>query len=201
MSRRPDPERKPQLLEQILDYLIDKPLSALTFRTLADHLGVSTFTLSYHFGTRAELIAEIVRTITTRVVTVENSLEDTTDDLAAWLAALEFSWEWTLDPRNRQLKRLEFEAAMAETLAPDDPSVIRDLMAAWHRIGVTALVKIGMPPAEADLEARLVRDLFDGLQYDLVVTGDVERTTQAFTVLIGRHRQRLETYRTASPRG
>jgi AcrR family transcriptional regulator len=195
MSRRPDPERKPQLLEQILDYLIDKPLSSLTFRTLAVHLGVSTFTLSYHFGTRAELIAEIVRAISNRVVSVENSLEDTSDDLAAWLAALEFSWQWTLDPRNRQLKRLEFEAAMAEALTPNEQPVIRDLMSAWHRIGVTALQKIGMSPAEADLEATLVRDLFDGLQYDLVVTGDVERTTQVFTVLIERHRQRLETYR------
>jgi AcrR family transcriptional regulator len=198
MSRRPDPERKPQLLEQILDYLIDKPLSALTFRTLADHLGVSTFTLSYHFGSRAELVAEIVRAITTRVATVENSLEDTTDDLGAWIAALEYSWQWTLDPRNRQLKRLEFEAAMAEALHPDEHAVIGDLMSAWHRIGVTALVKIGMPVNDADLEARLVRDLFDGMQYDLVVTGDEERTTQAFYALMARHRARLETFQAAA---
>jgi AcrR family transcriptional regulator len=194
MSRRPDPERKPQLLEQILDYLVDKPLSALTFRTLADHLGVSTYTLSYHFGSRAELVAEIVRAITNRVATVENSLHTTDDDLGAWIEALEYSWQWTLDPRNRQLKRLEIEAAMAEALEPSENGVITDLMGAWHRIGVNALVKIGMPHDEAMVEARIVRDLFDGLQYDLVVTGDVDRTTEAFQTLIGRHVARLETY-------
>ena len=66
MSRRPDPERKPELVAQILDYLLDKPLSSLTFRTLASGLGVSTFTLVYHFGTRAELLSEIVAAISGR---------------------------------------------------------------------------------------------------------------------------------------
>ena len=50
MSRRPDPERKPELVAQILDYLLDKPLSGLSFRTLADALDVSTFTLVYQFA-------------------------------------------------------------------------------------------------------------------------------------------------------
>ncbi len=197
MSRRPDPERKPALLDQILDYLIDKPLSALTFRTLAGHLGVSTYTLSYHFGSRAELVAEIVRAITTRIATVESGLEHNSDPLRAWIDSLEYSWNWTLQPRNRQLKRLEFEAAMTEALNPSPTGVINEVMSAWLRIGETALLKIGVPHDAAVIEARVVRDLFDGLQYDLIVTGDAERTTQAFRALIRRHTERLEQYRAA----
>ena len=60
MSRKPDPGRKPELLEQILDYLVDKPLAKLTLRTLASALGVSTYTLVYQFGTRDELVSDIV---------------------------------------------------------------------------------------------------------------------------------------------
>jgi AcrR family transcriptional regulator len=48
------------------DYLTDKPLSALTFRGLATGLGVSSFTLVYHFGTRADLVREIIGAIATR---------------------------------------------------------------------------------------------------------------------------------------
>ena len=61
VTREADPDKKPALLQQVVDYLADKPLSALTFRGLATGLGVSSFTLVYHFGTRADLVCEIIR--------------------------------------------------------------------------------------------------------------------------------------------
>ncbi|MCB1281176.1 MAG: TetR/AcrR family transcriptional regulator, partial [Salinibacterium sp.] len=115
MSRRPDPTRKPELLAQILDYLLDKPLASLTFRSAASALGVSTYTLVYQFGTRNELISEIVRAISARQVSIEERLLsslNTPDTLDTYYENLSVSWAWTLDPRNRQLQRLEFEASM-----------------------------------------------------------------------------------------
>jgi AcrR family transcriptional regulator len=53
VARPKDLDRKPALLADIVDYLLDKPLSGLTFRTLAEALAVSTYTLVYHFGSRA----------------------------------------------------------------------------------------------------------------------------------------------------
>lgn len=56
MARPKNHQRKPEMLAQFIEYLHDKPLSALTFRTVADALGVGAYTLVYHFGTREQLI-------------------------------------------------------------------------------------------------------------------------------------------------
>src|SRR6187402_2201803 len=66
MTRQADTLKKPALLDQTIDYLLDKPLSALTFRSLATALSVSTFTLVYHFGTRADLVRDIIEAIAYR---------------------------------------------------------------------------------------------------------------------------------------
>ncbi|HXR45203.1 MAG TPA: TetR/AcrR family transcriptional regulator, partial [Pseudolysinimonas sp.] len=66
MTRAPDPAKKPALLEQIVDHFLDKSLSTLTFRSLAAALDISTFTLVYHFGSRSQLIRDIIAAIASR---------------------------------------------------------------------------------------------------------------------------------------
>lgn len=192
MSRKPDPERKPELLSQILDHLLDKPLSSLTFRSLARALDVSTFTLVYHFGTRAELVSEIVRAISARQADIEHRLVSSPGTLDAYYENLAVSWSWTLDPRNRQLQRLEFEASMLEALDPDTHNFSRELYATWLRIGVEALESFGLSRPDAEIEARIMVDAFYGLQYDLVVNHDEARSTAAFERLVQHHRERVE---------
>ena len=75
MPRHPDPLRKPQLLAEILDYLLDKSLASVSFRTIAQALGFSTYTLVYHFGTRDELLSEIVAAVSTRATGIEEMME------------------------------------------------------------------------------------------------------------------------------
>lgn len=192
MTRRPEPERKQQLLEQILDYLLDKPLSSLTFRSLANALGVSTFTLVYQFGTRDELVHDIVGAISSRQSEMEARLEESPGTIDKYYQNLVVSWEWTLDPRNRQLQRLEFEASMLEVLEPDTHNYSRSLFATWLRVGCESLEAFGLSPEDAAIEARIMVDAFYGLQYDLVVNGDSEGATAAFSRLIAQHRERVE---------
>ncbi|MBX3091645.1 MAG: TetR/AcrR family transcriptional regulator [Cryobacterium sp.] len=192
MSRRPDPTRKPELLAQILDYLLDKPLASLTFRSAASALGVSTYTLVYQFGTRAELVSDIVRAISARQTFIEERLAATAGTLDAYYDGLEESWQWTLDPRNRQLQRLEFEASMLEAIEPDVHNFSRGLYASWLRVGREALESFGLTPDDAAIEARIMVDAFYGLQYDLVVNGDESGSTAAFERLIEHHRERVE---------
>ncbi|HEU4849929.1 MAG TPA: TetR/AcrR family transcriptional regulator [Terrimesophilobacter sp.] len=192
MSRRPDPSRKPELLAQILDYLLDKPLASLTYRTLASALGVSTYTLTYQFGTRAELVSEIVRAISARQTDMERRLVSNPGTLDAYYENLDLSWRWTLDPRNRQLQRLEFEASMLEALDPDIHDFSRDLYSTWLRVGSDALQSFGLSPHDAEIEARIMVDAFYGLQYDLVVNNDAVGATAAFERLVEHHRERVE---------
>ena len=191
MARTPDPARKPALLEQTLEYLLDKPLATLSFRTLASALGVSTFTLVYHFGSRAELIREVLRAISERATFMERRLvEDVTLD--TYFENLQLSWEWTLDPRNRQLQRLEFEAAMLESLHPEEYTFAGGVHAFWRRIGHEALLGFGLSEADAVSESRLLVDTVLGIQYDLVLNHDEEGATAAFQQLVKTHRARIE---------
>lgn len=192
MSRKPDPGRKQELLDQILDYLLDKPLASLTLRTVADALGVSTFTLVYQFGTRAELVSDIVGAISSRQADMEHRLVSSPGTLDAYYENLAASWRWTLDPRNRQLQRLEFEASMLEALDPDTHNFSRSLYTTWLRVGRDALESFGLTPDDAEIEARIMVDAFYGLQYDLVVNNDDARSTAAFHRLVQHHRERVE---------
>jgi AcrR family transcriptional regulator len=200
MPRHPDPLRKPQLTADILEHLLDKPLASMSFRTIAAALGCSTYTLVYHFGSRANLLSEIVAAASTRSTGIEQRLQSNPDSLDTYFDGLVMSWEWTLKPRNRQLQRLEFEASLIEAVDPDNHEFSRALYATWLRIGREALVTLGLSERDADLETRVIVDTFYGIQFDFVLNGDAERATEAFDLVLARHRVRLESLLGSSSR-
>src|ERR1700712_2528374 len=127
MPRHPDPLRKPQLIQEIVDYLLDKSLASVSFRTIAQALGFSTYTLVYHFGTRERLLYEIVAAVSTRTDVIEDQLLHADDTLDAFFQSFAATWGWTIQPRNRQLQRLEFEAGLIEALEPETHVLSRTL--------------------------------------------------------------------------
>jgi AcrR family transcriptional regulator len=199
VTRQADPAKKPALLEQIVDYLIDKPLSALTFRGLASALNVSSFTLVYHFGTRDELVHEIIESIATRQRGFETVFDPETVTLDTYLAGLRQTFELSLFPRNRALQRLEFEALMLEAVAPDG-AVTRTVHASLNARAQYTLIALGLDSADATVESQLLLDTFFGIQVGLVVSGDVERATAAFDRALQYHRERITPLVTSGSR-
>ncbi|MEJ1229484.1 MAG: TetR/AcrR family transcriptional regulator [Galbitalea sp.] len=193
MPRHPDPSRKPQLLAEIIEYLLDKSLASVSFRTISQALGFSTYTLVYHFGTREHLLSEIVAAVSTRATAIEEQLDEAPDTLDTYFGSLASSWQWTLQPRNRQLQRLEFEAALIEALEPEKHTFSRALFATWQRIGQKALISLGIGRADAELHVRLLVDCFFGIQYDFVLNNDAAAATRAFDEAVRIHRERIET--------
>ena len=192
MPRHSDPLRKPQLIEEILDYLLDKSLASLSFRTISQALGFSTYTLVYHFGTRAELIREIVAAVSTRAEGIEARLQSAPNTVDSYLEGFEESWEWTLLPRNRQLQRLEFEASLIEAVEPEDHTFNRAVFETWLRIGQQGLTSLGVTGEDARTEVRLLVDSFYGIQYDFVLNNNAEAASVAFRELLLQHRARIE---------
>ena len=190
VTRQADPAKKPALLEQIVDYLIDKPLSALTFRGLASALNVSSFTLVYHFGTRDDLVREIITAIATRQRGFETVFDPATVTIDSYFVGLRKTFDFTLAPRNRALQRLEFEAQMLEAVAPDH-ALTRIAHEELHTRARDTLVALGLSRAEAAIEAQLIIDTFYGIQVGLVVSGDVKRATAAFDRALQYHRERV----------
>lgn len=198
MARRSDPARKPELLAAIVEHLREHPLSGVTFRTLADALGVSPFTLVYHFGTRNELIIEIIRAVTTRqqqVIDAELSVPAT---LEAHISAIRASWLGFLVPATRALLRLEFEAALMEVTDPSLRAGGRDVHARWVEWGTEALERLGVATDDARIESRILVDQLYGFQIDLVVTRDDAGASAAFDRAVDAYRDRIASLMSVS---
>jgi len=192
VARPKDLDRKPALLVAIIDYLLDKPLSGLSFRTLAEGLSVSTYTLVYHFGTRAELVREVVQAVSERQNYVVRTVDEETGLLEQHLENLRHSWRLSLDERSLQLQRLEFEAAMLESRELRTDRITLASFERWNRSGVDALVRMGVAVDDAEVEVRIIVVTLYGLHYDLLVTRDVERTTAAFERVLEHYARRIQ---------
>ena len=191
VARPKDLDRKPALLVAIIDHLLDKPLSGLSFRTLAEALSVSTYTLVYHFGTRAELLREVVQAVSERQSYVVRIIDEESGLVDQHLANLRHSWRLSLDERSLQLQRLEFEAAMLESRELRADRITLESFNRWNRSGVGALVKMGVSADDAELEVRIVVVTLYGLHYDLLVSRDVERTSAAFERVLEQYGRRI----------
>jgi len=60
MGRPPNPARRGELLDEIVDYVLERGLVGLSLRPLAKALGVSTYTLTYQLGPKDEMLQAIV---------------------------------------------------------------------------------------------------------------------------------------------
>ncbi len=192
MARKANPNRRIVLLDGITEALYTRPIGEISFRTLAESLGVSTYTLVYHFGTREELLQAILQSITDQqnvaLELVDADLR-TVDDLTAHL---EHAFQVMADPDNRQLQRIEIEAAMLGVMSPDLLPDARRTFDAWLSVLQTGLRTIGVGEEEAGTGARMLLDGMYGIKYDLVLTADVDHATTAFRTLVDGYRQRLE---------
>jgi AcrR family transcriptional regulator len=192
MARPTRPERKAELLGAIQDYLMDKSLTQLTFRSLAEGLGMSSYVLVYHFGSRDQLINDIVVSIESRLDRLRST--DVRDiDREAWRAFLLDSWQWTMAQRNRHLTRLEFEAAAQDIVAAEPRGTSREHFRMLHHQTRDWLMVQGIEDEFADTDARLFTSTFYGLQFDFVVMNEPEAATQAFELMLTVFFNNLET--------
>jgi AcrR family transcriptional regulator len=191
VARKANPNRRIVLLDGITEALYTRPIGEISFRTLAESLGVSTYTLVYHFGTREELLQAILQSITDQQNAALNLVDAdlrTIDDLTAHL---EHAFEVMANPDNRQLQRIEIEAAMLGVMSPDLLPDARGTFDSWLQVLRSGLSAIGLDEDMAERGARTLIDGMYGIKYDLVLTADVDRATAAFRTIVDGYRQTL----------
>jgi len=182
MGRKPDPGRKPELLGAICSYLGERGIGELSLRPLAAALGVSTYSLVYHFGSKEQLLGEVVAHVEERQRAMIAGWRD--ESIAGGLRRY---WRWSLEPSSRRLLRISFEAALMDGRAPgrfDD--AIASLSTDWIRFLGAAFRAAGVSRAEARREATLLAATVFGLQLDLLMTGDERRLGDAVEALASR---------------
>lgn len=178
MGRRPNPQRKHELLDEIVVYLGETGIGDLSLRPLAKCLGTSTYTLTYQFGSKDQLVSVAVRhAVELRRRSVAELAEQ---DGATPAELVRRLWSWSTHAPNLRLVRMLLEAT---TLAHSQPAVFGDVGRQVVSEGVglleAALVDLGARPEVAAHIATGAYATLVGLQMDLMATGERERVDAA----------------------
>jgi AcrR family transcriptional regulator len=173
---------------------LDHGISTLSLRRVAQEVGVSHATLQHHFGTKEQLIDEIVDHLLNRTL-VPPEPGDEPDAVPDGETRLREMWgQWTSPIGMRDI-RLFLEIA-GQSLFED--SGYRTIMKRSMETGVSimagASIAQGCPPQDAPAIATLLIGQLRGLISDLLITGDYERVNAAFELVCDNTRWRIAAW-------
>jgi AcrR family transcriptional regulator len=178
-------ERRAELVEGALDYVLANGLVGLSLRPLAAALGTSDRMLIYHFGSKERLVGEILAHAQQRLAQSVSPPDAQVRTLAELIGYL---WTALKAPAAAKVTRLYLETCV---LAVQDPERWRDapalLRGPWRPPLRAGLIAFGIPPHQADPLSDLVLDTLDGLALDRLTTTDparVDAAAAAFAALL-----------------
>ena len=174
MPRKPDPERRPEILDQIVEYIADNGIADLSLRPLAKALGQSTFVLTYHFGDKDGLVAAALEHFEDKQRALLVSWTGWTEEHGLGETIRRF-WRWMLTERNVRLLRVGFEIASSGAVSSFAPKVSAD----WVDFMAAFFQQQGMRRRDARREATIHVATINGLLLDYMATGDRKRVDDA----------------------
>jgi AcrR family transcriptional regulator len=164
-------DRRAQLVDAAVDHVAAHGIADLSLRGLGAAIGVSHRMLIHYFGSKEQLLVEIVRTSERRQRDVLSRLRLEPGLSPADVARL--LWQQLTDPRLAGQERLFFEiCGHALRGRPEALPVLEGLVTDWLEPLVAAEVGAGAEPAAARNRARLGLATVRGLLLDLLATGD-----------------------------
>lgn len=174
--------RRGELLEAVGEYVLDNGVASLSLRRLADAVGVSHVTLQHHFGSKEQLVGEIVehlleRTLTPERVYAEEAPAPGIDLPTRWRGL----WRHLSSSRGQRDVRLFVEVLGQSQFegAGYAPAVKRSINRRLELIAAN-LVALGCPAEDAEALATLMLATLRGLMIDRLATGEHERVDDAF---------------------
>jgi AcrR family transcriptional regulator len=156
--------RREQLAEQATDHVLEHGLIGLSLRPLAAALGTSDRMLLYHFGSKDDLVAAVLRVSNDRSVAQVRALPPSRDIRAA----VRDLWEAMSSEQLHRCQRTYVEAA-ALGLFGSEPyaSVVREGNAVWVGAVADHLVAAGARRDRAARATALLDAAFTGFLLDL----------------------------------
>jgi AcrR family transcriptional regulator len=167
-------ERKAELLDATIRYLVDNGLADLSLRPLAAKIGTSARLLVFHFKSKEGLIGEVLDEVQSRIQASFVSIA--TAKRSRPVAPMKLFWLWATNRRNLPYLRLMYEVHF---IAMQNPRVYARYLqqASFNWV---ELIEARLPDAlRTKATATLCAAVFDGLLIELLSTGDLRRTTRA----------------------
>lgn len=170
-ARGTDGNRRAELVEAAVDHVTAHGIGDLSLRRLGAAIGVSHRMLIHYFGTREQLLVEVVRRSERRQRELLSRLYAEPGRSPAEVARL--LWRELSDPRLAGRERLFFEiCGYALRGRPEAVRVLDGIVADWLEPLVAAEVAAGADAGTARNRARLGLATVRGLLLDLLATGD-----------------------------
>lgn len=182
----PVPENpRGRLLQATIAHLAEQGVSTLTLRGLAEAIGTSHRMLIYHFGSKEELLVEVVRAVEQRQREALSALE--LDPSLSPLDMMRRFWDRVADPKLWPYERLFFELyGQALQDRPGTTALLNGIIDTWLEPLMALGVQQGLRREEARGNARLLLAVTRGLLLDLLATGDraaVDAALERFVAL------------------
>lgn len=175
-------DRRRELLLASMNYVLEHGLADLSMRPLAKALGITHTSLSAHFGSKENLITEILATLreaSKRVRRLPGSDATDTGGPASFDGYDRWWKQWTQDQFLPAL-RLSFEVFGIALQHPDRyADFLQHVVKDWLEVFEPLLRSCGCPEDEIETMATSAIAHMVGLQADLLATGDRERVDRA----------------------
>ncbi|WP_234332378.1 TetR/AcrR family transcriptional regulator [Streptomyces sp. NRRL F-5650] len=164
-------DRRADLVDAAVDHVVAHGIADLSLRRLGAAIGVSHRMLIHYFGSKEQLLVEIVRASERRQRELLLRLRAQPGRSPADVARL--LWRQLTDPATAGQERLFFEiCAQALRGRPEAAPFLDGLVDSWLEPLAVAEAEAGAPPATARNRARLGLATVRGLLLDLLATGD-----------------------------
>ena len=177
--------RRDELLRAVTEYVLAQGVGQLAIRPMAEAVGVSHATLLNHFGTKENLITEVVDLLREQSMPFDPDEVEIPPELADDAAsAIALWWQQWTSPDYLPALRLMFEVYGQALLHPARyERFFDDVVGGWLRFFTRVAEAAGCPPDELEQTGTTLFAIMRGLQLDLVATGDTERANAALELI------------------
>ena len=164
-------EARNRLLDAAVDYVSEHGIGELSLRALARALGTSHRMLIYHFGSKEDLLVEVVRAVEARQREALAALDP--GDSRTQGDVMRAMWHRFADPSLAPNERLFFELyGQALQRRAHTAHLLDGIVDSWVEPAVEMSRRYGVPDDVARVDARLAVAVTRGLLLDLLATGD-----------------------------
>jgi AcrR family transcriptional regulator len=182
MARPSNPAIRRRLCDQAVDYVLAHGVAELALRPLAKALKTNARMLLYHFGSREELMRQILIRLREREDARIQSWFRSNRKSRSLAEFLRWYWRRMSAPRARPVMLLIFELyALALRNPQQYPGVLEDPIAYWKSLAKKDGASSDVDAAEATLLLGATR----GLLLDLCATGDRARVSRGMELMAG----------------
>jgi len=176
----PGSPRRAELLIACYGYLLEHGLAGLSLRPLAAATGTSPRVLLYLFGSKEQLVRELLARARHEQITLITGLLGPDAPDGGFEQLTDRLWNLLSSPGQRPMVRLTYEAYLRSVSR--DPGPWQGFAAETARDYLELLVRAqpGTRPAQAEATAASTLALIRGLLLDLLADGDTDRVTAAW---------------------